>query len=164
MGGRRMSDTEDTYLDGSLTEDNRFAIIDLRVGSVVWGDIEPGYNRRPVSADRNFTVSGKCLIDTGANWSFVSRQVADNLRLRIFDGPPPSILGPPQKEQKPRPAAWITVLVGDVAVPVQAYIDIPPVSGDQYDALIGTNVLRNFRFTYDGPEKTFCLGPVNRIR
>ena len=62
-----MSDAEDTYLDGSLTEANRFVIIDLRIGGVVWGDIEPGYNRRPVSADRNFTVSGRCLIDTGAN-------------------------------------------------------------------------------------------------
>jgi hypothetical protein len=158
-----MSDTEDTYLDGPLTEDNRFAIIDLRIGGVVWDDIEPGFNRRPVSADRNFTVGGRCLIDTGANLSFVSRQVAKDLRLSILDGPPPSTLGSPPEEQDPRPAAWITVMVGNIAVPVQAYIDVPPVSGDQYDALIGTNVLRNFRFTYDGPEKTFCLGPVNRI-
>ncbi len=151
---------EDNYLHGCLDEARRFAVINLAVGGVIWGDTEPGYDRAPAATNPNSAVPVRCLIDTGANWCFVSRQVADDLRLIPFDAAPPATLGPPKGEREPVLGACITVAVGRFAVPAAAYIGIPPVSGDQYDVVIGTNVLRHFRFTYDGPEGAFSLGPV----
>lgn len=54
----------------------------------------------------------------------------------------------------------ITVVVGRRDLPAPAYLRTPAVSGDRYDVLIGTTVLRYLRFTYDGPEGDFSLGPV----
>ncbi len=150
----------DDYLRGFLTENRHFAIIDLPVGGVIWGDTGPGYNRAPAAMDPSSAVPVRCLIDTSANWCAVSRQVADDLSLTPFDVPRPATLGSPQEGRQSLPAACITIVVGRRAVAAPAYINIPPVSGDRYDVLIGTTVLRYFRFTYDGPGGAFSLGPV----
>jgi hypothetical protein len=150
---------EDVYIHGSLTESRHFAVTDLLVGGVIWGDTKPGYNRAPTT-DPNSAVTLRCLIDTGANWCAVSRQVVDDLSLITFDAPPPATLGPPKKGQGPVPATCITAVISGRALPAAAYISIPLVSDDRYDVVIGTTVLQYFRFTYDGPQEAFSLWPV----
>jgi len=150
---------EDVYLHDFMTKERHLAITDLRVGGVIWGDTEPGYIRAP-APDPSSAVRVRCLIDTGANWCVVSTRLVDDLSLITFDAPPPVTLGPPQERQEPFPATCITVVVGRRALSAPAYIRMLPVSADRYDALIGTTVLQFFRFTYDGPEGAFSLGPV----
>jgi len=104
-------------------------------------------------------VEYRCLIDTGADWCSVSTEVADELGLIEFDAPSPTTLGQPQEGLKLRRAAAITVVVGRLAIYAPAYINLPRVSGDQYDVLIGTTVLRYLRFTYNGPDGTYSIGP-----
>ena len=150
---------EDDNRYGPLTEARRLAITRLHVGSVIWGDTEPGYDRPPAATDPGSAVEYRCLIDTGADWCSVSTEVADELGLIGFDAPNPATLGQPQEGLALRRAAVITVVVGRQAIAAPSYINLPRVSGDPYDVLIGTTVLRYLRFTYDGPDGTYSIGP-----
>lgn len=150
---------EDDNRYGSLTPTRHLAITKLSVGGVIRGDTEPGYDRPPAAFDPDSVVEYSCLIDTGADWCSVSRVVADELGLIEFDAPSPTTLGQPQEGLDLRKGAWITVVVGERVFFAPAYISLPRISGDQYDVLIGTTVLRHLRFTYDGPDGTFSIGP-----
>ena len=150
---------EDDNRYGPLTVTRHLAITKLHVGGVIWGDTEPGYDRLPDATDPGSAVEYWCLIDTGADWCSVSTEVADELGLIKFDAPSPTTLGQPQEGLELRRAAIITVVVGRQAISAPAYINLPRVSGDRYDVLIGTTVLQYLRFTYDGPDGTFSIGP-----
>lgn len=149
---------EDDNRYGALTETRRFAITRLRVGGVNWGDTEPSYNRMP-AADPDSAAEYRCLIDTGADWCSVSTEVVDELGLIEFEAPPPTTLGPPQEGLDLRRGADITVVVGKQIIVAPAYIGIPRVPDEQPDVLIGTWVLRHLRFTYDGLDGTYSIGP-----
>lgn len=150
----------DVYRQGLLTNNDRFAITNLPIGGVIWGNLQPRWNpEREPAADSSSTIPAECLIDTGANWSFVSRQIANGLGLNTFDGPPPTLLEQPKEHQEPALATWITVVIGRLAIPTPAYVGIPPNSSAR-DAVIGTFVLRLCRFTYNEPLREFTLGPA----
>jgi hypothetical protein len=149
---------EDDNRYGPLSEAHRFALAKLHVGGVIWGNTEPSYNRLP-TADPGSAVEHWCLIDTGADWCAVSRDVVDELGLIEFGAPAPTTLGQPPEEQEQRRAADITVIVGRQAILAPAYTDLPRVSGERYDVMIGTWVLRHLRFTYDGLVGTYSIGP-----
>jgi predicted aspartyl protease len=144
---------------GPLTATRHFAITRLYVGGVIWRDIEPGYERMPAALNTDSAMEYRCLIDTGANWCSVTRDVAEELDLVEFDAPSPATLGQPQEGVESVRAAIITVVVGRQAIPAPTYINLPQVSGDQYDVLIGTTVLQCLQFTYDGPDGTYSIGP-----
>jgi len=151
---------EDDNRYGSLTVTRHFVITKLPVAGVIWGDTEPGYDRLPAAADPGSAVEYRCLIDTGGDWCSVSSQVADELGLIEFDAPSPTTLVQPQGGLGLRRAALITVVVGKQAIPAPAYINPTQFSDtDRYDVLIGTTVLQYLRFTYNGPEGTYSIGP-----
>ena len=134
--------------------------VDLAVGSVIWGDRKPSYDQAP-GTDPSSAVSRRCMIDTGANWCYVSQQLVKDLGLIVFDAPPPVTAGTPPKDgDKPVLATCITVVIGAAALPAAAYVGLRPISDTPCDVLLGTNFLRYFRFIYDGPSGTFRLGPV----
>jgi hypothetical protein len=145
---------------GALTEDRRFAMTRLCVGTVIWGDTEPGWNRMPVPYPDS-AVEYRCHIDTGADWCSVTTEAAGELDLIEFDAPPPTTLAHPREGLVPRRGACITVVVGSQVIVAPAYIGLPPLPNqdEQRHVLIGTWVLRHLRFTYDGPDRTYSLGP-----
>jgi hypothetical protein len=153
-----MEDDDNRY--GILTEHRRFAMTNLRVGGVDWADTEPAWNRMP-APDPDSAVEYRCHIDTGSDWCAVSEEVAGELGLKEFDAPSPTTLSLPQEGQEQRRGTCITVVVGRQTIVAPAYIGLPqmPLDEEHRDVLIGTWVLRRLRFTYDGPDGTYSIGP-----
>jgi hypothetical protein len=154
------ADDEDELIEGDLTEVRRFAITELRVGGVDWGETEPAWNRMP-APDPDTAVEYRCHIDPGSDWCAVSEEVADELGLREFDAASPTTLSHPQEGLEQRRGTCITVVVGRQTFVAPAYIGLPrmPLAEERRDVLIGTWVLRHLRFTYDGPDGTYSIRP-----
>lgn len=149
---------EDGNRYGPLSENHRFAVAKLLVGGVIWGDVEPSYEGLP-TVDPGSAVEYWCLIDTGADWCVVTSEVVEELGLIEFDAPSPTTLGKPPEEQELRKAVVITVVVGRQTILAPAYTNLPSGSSDGYNVLIGTWVLRHLRFSYDGPDGIYGIGP-----
>jgi hypothetical protein len=103
-------------------------------------------------------VKGKALIDTGASISAIDRNVAERLGLQPINRVPIRACGDAAPFWAPTYLVLFTFAARDLEDRTVAVVGLP-LSRKQGDevALIGRDLLRTARFSYDGPAGGFSL-------
>lgn len=123
-----------------LTDDSPLVIVEISIS---------------ILAEQSFPVECKALVDTGANWSWVTDELAEEAG--ILDTPRAPVeefgLSPvTYNASGPREADMYAarITIGDTTVRTRVYTGLPTPPNATYKALLGCAVLWFGRFEYDG--------------